>query len=394
MNFPTIWILLPALIIPPAQQSPQPWEHTCRWMRGQAERLAADLATAHSILLERACEELPKAVERLEPTPPAPLPVGYGVLPAIKDDAALSRLTPREWVYSLEQLSLGFTADFRAGALLAGRVSAGETAPLAPLVDEFVRLRASLRNIEEHISYHEWWQVAIHKDLVYFEGRNKIVAKVRELVALPEDVGSREQAERLRLEIHAAVAPFEAADLAIVKTDSGGWQLDLALHTDIEDEGFLSDFVKSIESNWNQAEAMIARDLHIDLVFVHHGAAELYPGGPPAPEAAIEVEEHVARFPSGAMVLTTGAASTHAWRCRSILLGPVALTRRTLAHEFGHLLGFSDAYLRGFDGTTDADFGLVIIEWQGLLGDLMGNPGGGTVSRAMVEQLFEAYASE
>src|SRR5207244_9509160 len=76
----------------------------------------------------------------------------------------------------------------------------------------------------------------------------------------------------------------------------------------------------------------------------------LYPEGAPARGAAIDVSAHLARFPDGALILTTGADSTHAWTGRSIALGPGPDTRHTLAHELAHLLGFRDAYLRGYDG--------------------------------------------
>ena len=94
-----------------------------------------------------------------------------------------------------------------------------------------------------------------------------------------------------------------------------------------------------------------------------------------------------------ALVLTTGGASTHAWTGRWITLGPEEVSRRTLAHEFAHLLGFDDAYLRGFDGRPDDRFGVVLVEWTGLRDDLMGNVRGGRVSRGMVETLIEAYGS-
>ena len=76
-----------------------------------------------------------------------------------------------------------------------------------------------------------------------------------------------------------------------------------------------------------------------------------------------------------------------------MLLGPGKVTPRTLAHEFGHLLGFSDAYLRGYDGRPDDRFGVVLVEWSGLLDDLMGDSRGGRVSEAMTERLLEAYGA-
>ncbi len=93
----------------------------------------------------------------------------------------------------------------------------------------------------------------------------------------------------------------------------------------------------------------------------------------------------------GAMVLTTGAASTFARVGRYIQLGPAPTTPRELAHEFGHLLGFTDGYLRSWEGQLDDPFGVVFYEWTGLLGDLMDSPKQGHLSTAMVEKLIAAY---
>lgn len=91
------------------------------------------------------------------------------------------------------------------------------------------------------------------------------------------------------------------------------------------------------------------------------------------------------------MVLTTGAESTHSWQGRSILFGPAPIHRNSLAHEFGHLLGFSDAYLRGFEGDPQDPYGVILVEWTGLLDDLMGNSSSGAVSEGMIRTLLRFY---
>ena len=74
-----------------------------------------------------------------------------------------------------------------------------------------------------------------------------------------------------------------------------------------------------------------------------------------------------------------------------IFLGTGTTSRRTLAHEFGHLLGFEDAYVRGYDGETGGPYGVVIVEWTGLTADLMGDSGRGRVSEEMITTLINAY---
>lgn len=101
----------------------------------------------------------------------------------------------------------------------------------------------------------------------------------------------------------------------------------------------------------------------------------------------------MARFPAGALVLTTGAESTHAFAGAYVALGPSAVTPRVLAHEFGHLLGFSDAYLRSFRGEPGDAYGVEVIEWSGLVDDLMGAPRLGRVSRDMIDTLITSYGA-
>ena len=97
------------------------------------------------------------------------------------------------------------------------------------------------------------------------------------------------------------------------------------------------------------------------------------------------------RFPAGALVLTTGAESTHAFTGRYVALGPSPVTPRVLAHEFGHLLGFDDAYVRSYQGDPRDAHGVVVIEWSGLFDDLMGAPGSGRVGARMIDTLITNY---
>jgi hypothetical protein len=119
--------------------------------------------------------------------------------------------------------------------------------------------------------------------------------------------------------------------------------------------------------------------------------ADLYPEGAPERGAEIDGKDHRARFRDDALVLTTGAKSTHSYVGRTIQLGSTPLTPRTLAHEFGHLLGFRDAYLRAFSGDPQASFGAHLVEWTGILQDLMGDGRSGSVTDEMIGRLVRGY---
>lgn len=138
---------------------------------------------------------------------------------------------------------------------------------------------------------------------------------------------------------------------------------------------------------------MLWPDASRPLVIETIAASHLYPEGEPAAGSLIDLDDHLGRFPAGALVLTTGAKHTHVRQRRVVILGPGHLSRRVLAHEFGHLLGFSDACLRGYEGDPLDPWGAVIVEWDGLTDDLMSSPGRGRVSQHMIQQLLSAYST-
>ena len=367
------------------------WEHVHGWLEEQMVALSADLQEAHGALLARAREEDPKLVEILSPEPPTPRPWGYGILPEVAADQPLATVEPRERDYSLEILSTGFTGDFRDAAVLSGRAVGDPDLPLGPAVEEFVRLRKRMRSLEEHLSYHAWWQQAIVDSAEYFADRNRIVRLVREMEELRRRSGSPVRIAELHREIGERIAPFEPTEGLTIEERDGLLVLPVRVHTDIVSPDFLMAFREGVEAAFVDSPAARARGFAVELEILPVDPGELHPGGVPPRASPIDLERHVGRFPEGSLVLTTGAKSTHSWTGRSVLLGPDPLSRRTLAHEFGHLLGFNDGYLRGFDGSPRGRFGARMIEWSGLIDDLMGNPGAGRVTEEMIERLIGAY---
>ena len=106
----------------------------------------------------------------------------------------------------------------------------------------------------------------------------------------------------------------------------------------------------------------------------------------PAAEG-INFANNLARFPAGAASLTTGAITTHVAEGRCIALGPHEIQSRVFAHEFGHILGFRDAYSRGYRD-LGAD-GFEVMEVVADADDIMGASGTGTVKRRHFERLVE-----
>jgi len=164
----------------------------------------------------------------------------------------------------------------------------------------------------------------------------------------------------------------------------------VTLATDIGDDAFLGEVEASVRRAFSGSPAARARRFEIFLRWERIPPARLYPEGPPL-GSVLDADDHLRRFPAGSLVLTTGAASTHSLPGRFVQLGAEPLVRRELAHELAHLLGFTDTYLRAYEGDPADPQGVVLVEWSGLEDDLMGSPVSGRVTPAMVRRLLRAY---
>jgi hypothetical protein len=396
MGFPFAQDAAPAVPAPAVAATEYPWEALIVWLQLQRERFAADLDLAHAALTARAESHAPELLERLAPRPPAVVHSGYGRLPELLADTPAGKPPePRETIYSLERLSTGFAPEYRDAALLATRAK-DPNRDLAALVTEFERLRTRLRDLEEHIAYHAQWQREMVASRAYFEQRNRLVATAREIQAArakggPEAAAAAERQRALR----DALAPLQRTPgVHLERRADGELVLPVTIWTDVTDAAFLAAFRESVAEAYTRSEAALASHLSIEITWHPVSATELYAGAPPEPGSAIDTVAHIARFPPDVLVLTTGGNSMHSWVSRAIVLGPAPIVRHSLAHEFGHLLGFSDVYLRGFDGSVDAPFGALIVEWTGLADDLMGSPTVGRVTSEMIAKLVETYGGE
>jgi hypothetical protein len=375
-----------------AQAALPSWVVICDWLDVQADQLAADVEDGRLALLARAERSAPQWIEALTVTPPRSRAPGWGVLPEIGEDGPVAAVAPSERSYALEPISRNFVTAFRDGRVLVRHTAQGDVAPMEQAVADFERLRGDLENLRQHLAYHRQWQAAVVESPAFFAERNLLVAEARALAALRAEGGEPELSARREAALRASIAPLTPVpELSVVLAQDGTRRLPVRIVSDVDDLAFLEAFRRAVTTHWNDSPATRARRLSIDLSFERVSPGSGDDGGAPDLITSAGREAYLARFPSGLPVLTSGAASTHAWKGRALLLGPNPVTPRTLAHEFGHLLGFSDAYLRGWDGDPDGTYGVVLVEWTGLVDDLMGNPGAGEVSEAMVDRLLEAY---
>jgi len=151
------------------------------------------------------------------------------------------------------------------------------------------------------------------------------------------------------------------------------------VYTDIQDEEFLAKAKSAIEELWQAKEGDVTYRLEI----------ELRPVPPSAQQGdRIDVRAHAAKFPEDGAVLTTGAQTNHSLVGRYVALAPGDLYARTLAHEFGHVLGFRDGYIRGYRDLGERGF--EILELTSVFDDLMSAPREGHVQSAHFRLIVEA----
>lgn len=369
-----------------------PWVAVVEHIGCERIRLADVIAVGHGRLRERAEREAPALLPRIEAEPPRPRPTGYGLLPELTADPVASPPALNESRYSIQALLVAAAAERRAAAHWAAR-TVGDTAAIEPLVGELERLKRQLRWLESSVTYHRFWQKAGEDSRAFFDRRNELVLQARALDALLRSRADTALSGVVRRALAAELAPFAATPgLRARREPDGSLVLPVTVITDIADSAFLAAFEAAVAREWNQSPAAQAARFLVELTVERVTAESLYPEGPPAVGASIVEAEHLRRFPAGALVLTTGGRSTHAWVGRYIQLGTAAIGPRVLAHEFGHLLGFSDGYLRGTEGAGTDPFGYVFVEWTGIQDDLMGAPSRGRVSHDMIDRILAAYA--
>jgi len=125
--------------------------------------------------------------------------------------------------------------------------------------------------------------------------------------------------------------------------------------TDIKNKKFIREFEGAIQTHWNYSPWPKENQVQFKIQWKKIKTNKEFLN------QMESLNQHLTRFPSNAAGLTTGGLSTFV-RKNVLVLGPGKITPRTLAHEFGHLLGFSDCYYRTLSSLNV--FGLAILEWN------------------------------
>jgi len=281
------------------------------------------------------------------------------------------------------------------------------------MVEAYVELRTQNRFLDEMIQHNWLWQAEISARKTKYEKstlvHDAIVERMLLLDALSADNdGSYEAAlleissigptVRLRSDLLTRV---EGLDEKISHSSKGlalrdyvrleqaephRWVFRVPVNTDIVNERFLQEFKSAIENRWCFDDGQDQYSVQVDLQKI--STAELYQKSatgdvPRKDHIPVEAEQidlwaHCRRFPAGAAVLSSGAKKTYN-SAGCLFVGPEDVTPSSLVHEFGHLLGFADEYVRGFRDLKQD--GYEILEIMPDNENIMASSRGGTIHR-------------
>jgi hypothetical protein len=344
--------------------------------RAYRERLNGFFASLRTLIDQQTpatAAGLPRLQQQDAP-PAASLRFGYGVLPRIVDSPPPAAPPVSVFSYSWpttdgyiagENIKLDYVEESLRGI---AQISAdSKSKVISDLIVEYRKLIANQRTIDQYIQYNQFWQRAIAQDRPRFDQ----LTKVYELLKSTDPDTAQAIREVLGKPDVPSFVKFDRSqpDRVVVQ---------VPVYTDIEDDDFIARVKKAIEDVWQSTEGDLKYVVEVDIRKV-----------PPAAElgARIDVRTHAATFPQDAAVLTTGAQTTHSLVGRYIALAPGDVSTRTIAHEFGHILGFRDGYVRGYRDL--GEHGFEILELTSTFDDIMSAPRDGHVQPAHFKLILE-----
>jgi hypothetical protein len=261
-------------------------------------------------------------------------------------------------------------------------------------------MREAQHRIDAHIAYNQLWQAAIAENRAAYDRQTLLHDTVIERQAIRQALtGQRAGPRRFSIldkhlqqrmalldrDIEAAISIVQVPDFVrIEQAQPRIWNIIVPIYTDIGDTDFVRVLKSEVEKIWRLRDGK--DEFRVEIALSRVSPVELYAGHPPRTGANIDIQEHLAHFPSDGAILTTGGATTHVFG-RALILGPHAIGSRVLAHEIGHLLGFKDGYFRGYRELGGN--GLEVLEIVAAPEDIMGAPASGAVLRRHFERLLK-----
>lgn len=363
-----------------------------RKTEAQQTALKARVEQLHGALEAALAAHAPDLLPQLE-LPPAPKP-GYQRLPTLVPDtpppaAPKPQVVSFYWGWSDTQLSRLTTRATSLDEQLAAALAESGSAQherLAQVVKGYTDLVRERRGVDSDVDYNWFWQRDIVRRRAWYDERTRLLDRLD----VAQRAGQPVPADVLD-QLGRAYPPDCVRIEHPTPTDT---VMTVQMITDVEDDAFIRAFMNAVERYWRVDDQ--GRTFRTRLDITRISPAQLYCGdttaaacAPPAVGAPVDVPAHLARFPKGRAVLTTGAGALHVTSGPAVMLGPHTVSPRTLAHEFGHVLSFDDEYIRGYRD-ADAD-GFRILELILDPTDIMSAPGHGHVSWSHVSRLEVGY---
>jgi hypothetical protein len=348
---------------------------------------------------------------------------GYQILPQVTPDDLTETPAPGQSGYSwpwTERLIRRARHRLAHFDMQLRRTQSLDSAPRRAALEKLARdydgLRQDLANLEAHVQYNRFWQSVIAADRASYDremllyrdvlAREQVRDELRYfnsafanapaalqpafgVLSLANRRDSLEKREALLCKrIDSALGQITTPAFISLERRAHEWIFRVPLYTDIKDQDFIAAAKRMIEAVWRFADNGNTYRVEIQIPYLPtellHADSEVA-----APGEKLDVKEHLRNFPATAAVLTTGALTTHVEN-NAIVLGPDSISPRVLAHEFGHVLGFRDRYIRGYrDLGKD---GFEVLEAIADPRDIMGAPATGSVLSTHFDALIQAMA--
>jgi hypothetical protein len=331
--------------------------------------------------------DAPDLAPDLADAPPQPVVFGYQLLPRLvepRPDADPQSLQTREYSWPLTE---GYirgeftklrTVQERLNGATEKTANDDRHALLKQVASNYRELVGNEKTIDQFVEYNRFWQRAIASDRFHYDQLTEIFYQLQ-----------KDDPDTNKIIRDVLGKPDAPKFIRVLQPRATDILLSVPMYTDIEDEAFLTKVASITKDFWTVEDSGVHYSVNVEW---HRVSPEmLYAGSKvPAKGEHLDIRAHTARFPSDGAVLTTGAESTYSVVGRFIALSSNDASYATIAHEFGHILGFRDGYMRGYKDLGAEGF--EILEMTPTFDDIMSAPRSGRVQATHFKLLLDALS--